>query len=77
MMEAEEEVLFFNDIVCSGPELICIALFSSHAGRTGEAGAWDQAEAQHAPGGWDRTCSGQLMLHRLETADALLFQQGC
>lgn len=42
MVEAGEEVLFFNDIVCSGPELACIALFSSHAGRTGEAGAWDK-----------------------------------
>lgn len=42
MMEAREELLFFNGIACSGPALTCMAPLSSLAGRN-EAGAWDSA----------------------------------
>lgn len=45
MMEAGEELLFFNGIVFSGPELACTALLSSLESRNGAAGAWDSARA--------------------------------
>ena len=69
MMKAGEELLVFSGVACSGPGLACVAPLSSLTGRTGEAGAWDSAGAQHAPVGWDRACGGRLMLQRPETAD--------